>query len=100
MQLQPCAFPPQAARLPTVTTIRVPEGYNWKEITDFLMDKHSIEIAGGLGPTAGKVGSALPFPKPTQGCGHQQCNTKLIQGCASCCLCSNTPCHVELHIIE
>ncbi|XP_015726804.1 serine--pyruvate aminotransferase isoform X2 [Coturnix japonica] len=44
-----------AARLPTVTTVRVPEGYNWKEITAFLMDKHSIEISGGLGPTAGKV---------------------------------------------
>uniref|UniRef100_A0A8C2SRZ6 Alanine--glyoxylate aminotransferase n=1 Tax=Coturnix japonica TaxID=93934 RepID=A0A8C2SRZ6_COTJA len=45
----------EAARLPTVTTVRVPEGYNWKEITAFLMDKHSIEISGGLGPTAGKV---------------------------------------------
>uniref|UniRef100_H9H1G9 Alanine--glyoxylate aminotransferase n=1 Tax=Meleagris gallopavo TaxID=9103 RepID=H9H1G9_MELGA len=45
----------EAARLPTVTTIKVPEGYNWKEITAFLMDKHSIEISGGLGPTAGKV---------------------------------------------
>ncbi|XP_031452351.1 serine--pyruvate aminotransferase [Phasianus colchicus] len=45
----------EAVRLPTVTTVRVPEGYNWKEITAFLMDKHSIEISGGLGPTAGKV---------------------------------------------
>uniref|UniRef100_A0A8V1A3D6 Alanine--glyoxylate aminotransferase n=1 Tax=Gallus gallus TaxID=9031 RepID=A0A8V1A3D6_CHICK len=44
-----------AARLPTVTTVRVPEGYNWKDITTFLMDKHNIEISGGLGPTAGKV---------------------------------------------
>eukprot|EP00076_Gallus_gallus_P007295 XP_003641783.2 serine--pyruvate aminotransferase [Gallus gallus] len=45
----------EAARLPTVTTVRVPEGYNWKDITTFLMDKHNIEISGGLGPTAGKV---------------------------------------------
>ncbi|OXB58643.1 hypothetical protein ASZ78_003610 [Callipepla squamata] len=45
----------EAARLPTVTTVKVPEGYDWKEITAFLMDKHSIEISGGLGPTAGKV---------------------------------------------
>ncbi|NXQ31504.1 SPYA protein, partial [Alaudala cheleensis] len=43
------------ARLPTITTIRVPEGYNWKDITAFLMDKHGMEIAGGLGPTEGKV---------------------------------------------
>ncbi|XP_065604114.1 alanine--glyoxylate aminotransferase [Cyrtonyx montezumae] len=45
----------EAARLPTITTVKVPEGYDWKEITAYLMDKHSIEISGGLGPTAGKV---------------------------------------------
>ncbi|NXL82069.1 SPYA protein, partial [Leptocoma aspasia] len=43
------------ARLPTITTVRVPEGYNWKDITAFLMDNHGMEIAGGLGPTVGKV---------------------------------------------
>ncbi|NWR22492.1 SPYA protein, partial [Emberiza fucata] len=46
---------PQQARLPTITTVRVPEGYSWKDITAFLMDKHGVEIAGGLGPTEGKV---------------------------------------------
>ncbi|XP_030136163.4 alanine--glyoxylate aminotransferase isoform X1 [Taeniopygia guttata] len=45
----------EKARLPTITTVRVPEGYNWKDITAFLMDKHGMEIAGGLGPTVGKV---------------------------------------------
>ncbi|NXT92891.1 SPYA protein, partial [Anhinga rufa] len=45
----------EKARLPTITTLRVPEGYDWKEITAFLMDKHAIEIAGGLGPSVGKV---------------------------------------------
>ncbi|XP_069720707.1 alanine--glyoxylate aminotransferase isoform X2 [Phaenicophaeus curvirostris] len=48
-------FVKEEARLPTITTVKVPEGYDWKEITAFLMDKHAIEIAGGLGPTAGKV---------------------------------------------
>uniref|UniRef100_A0A8C6JGS0 Alanine--glyoxylate aminotransferase n=1 Tax=Melopsittacus undulatus TaxID=13146 RepID=A0A8C6JGS0_MELUD len=43
------------ARLPTITTVRVPEGYDWKEITAFLMDNHAIEISGGLGPSLGKV---------------------------------------------
>ncbi|NWU44879.1 SPYA protein, partial [Hylia prasina] len=43
------------ARLPTITTVRVPEGYNWKDITAFLMDNHGMEVAGGLGPTVGKV---------------------------------------------
>ncbi|XP_058700469.1 alanine--glyoxylate aminotransferase isoform X2 [Poecile atricapillus] len=45
----------EKARLPTITTVRVPEGYNWKDITAFLMDNHGMEIAGGLGPTVGKV---------------------------------------------
>ncbi|NXT19940.1 SPYA protein, partial [Syrrhaptes paradoxus] len=45
----------EVARLPTVTTVRVPEGYDWKDITAFLMDNHAIEIAGGLGPSVGKV---------------------------------------------
>ncbi|NXN65761.1 SPYA protein, partial [Himantopus himantopus] len=45
----------EKARLPTITTVRVPEGYDWKEITAFLMDNHAIEIAGGLGPSVGKV---------------------------------------------
>ncbi|XP_067128493.1 LOW QUALITY PROTEIN: alanine--glyoxylate aminotransferase [Centruroides vittatus] len=42
-------------RLPTVTTIRVPEGINWKEISMLIMKKYGIEISGGLGPTAGLV---------------------------------------------
>nr|XP_033815504.1 serine--pyruvate aminotransferase [Geotrypetes seraphini] len=45
----------QAVRLPTVTTISVPEGYDWMEITSYIMKKHSIEITGGLGPSTGKV---------------------------------------------
>ncbi|GAB0193330.1 serine--pyruvate aminotransferase [Grus japonensis] len=45
----------EKARLPTITTVSVPEGYDWKEITAFLMDNHAIEIAGGLGPSVGKV---------------------------------------------
>ncbi|KAM4041301.1 alanine--glyoxylate aminotransferase isoform 2-T2 [Anomaloglossus baeobatrachus] len=44
-----------ALRLPTVTTICVPEGYDWKEITTYIMKNHSIEISGGLGPSSGKV---------------------------------------------
>ncbi|XP_056420664.1 alanine--glyoxylate aminotransferase isoform X1 [Hyla sarda] len=44
-----------ALRLPTVTTICVPEGYDWKEITTYIMKNHSIEITGGLGPSTGKV---------------------------------------------
>jgi len=42
-------------RLPTVTTVKVPEGVDWKDVASHMMRKHKIEISGGLGPTAGKV---------------------------------------------
>lgn len=45
----------QRARLPTVTTIVAPHGYNWKEITAYIMKTHNIEISGGLGPSVGLV---------------------------------------------
>uniref|UniRef100_A0A8D0HH14 Alanine--glyoxylate aminotransferase n=1 Tax=Sphenodon punctatus TaxID=8508 RepID=A0A8D0HH14_SPHPU len=43
------------ARLPTVNAAWVPSGYDWKEITTFILNTHGIEISGGLGPSAGKV---------------------------------------------
>uniref|UniRef100_A0A674J1E2 Alanine--glyoxylate aminotransferase n=1 Tax=Terrapene triunguis TaxID=2587831 RepID=A0A674J1E2_9SAUR len=45
----------QEVRLPTITTFVLPEGYDWKEVTAFIMNKHAIEISGGLGPSEGKV---------------------------------------------
>jgi alanine-glyoxylate transaminase/serine-glyoxylate transaminase/serine-pyruvate transaminase len=42
-------------RLPTLTTVEVPENVDWKAVVDHLMNKHRIEIAGGLGATAGKI---------------------------------------------
>lgn len=44
-----------ALRLPTVTTIAVPAGYDWRDIVKYLLDHFSIEITGGLGPSLGKV---------------------------------------------
>jgi alanine-glyoxylate transaminase / serine-glyoxylate transaminase / serine-pyruvate transaminase len=41
-------------RLPCLTTITVPPNVNPKQVTDKAMAQ-LIEIAGGLGPTAGKV---------------------------------------------
>lgn len=45
----------QNARLPTVTTIVAPHGYDWKEITAYIMKTHNLEISGGLGPSVGLV---------------------------------------------
>ncbi|XP_017366221.1 serine--pyruvate aminotransferase isoform X1 [Cebus imitator] len=42
-------------RLPTVTTVAVPAGYDWRDIVSYLIDRFSIEITGGLGPSTGKV---------------------------------------------
>lgn len=49
--------PLQIARLPTVTTIVAPHGYDWKEITTYIMKTHNLEISGGLGPSVGLVGN-------------------------------------------
>jgi aspartate aminotransferase-like enzyme len=38
-----------------VNTIKVPEGVDWAALVKNAMDKFNLEIAGGLGPTAGKV---------------------------------------------
>merc|ERR1711973_256537 len=43
------------SRLPTVTTIKVPEGVNWQAVAGHCMKNHLVEISGGLGPSAGKV---------------------------------------------
>lgn len=42
-------------RLPTVTTVAVPAGYDWKDLVRYVMQHHGIEITGGMGPTVGKV---------------------------------------------
>jgi len=44
-----------AERLVTVTTIEVPDGVDWLAVNTYIMNKYSLEIAGGLGPTVGKV---------------------------------------------
>jgi aspartate aminotransferase-like enzyme len=43
----------------------VPDGVDWAAVVKNAMDKYNVEIAGGLGPTAGKVwrvGIMVCFP--------------------------------------
>lgn len=54
MGLEPFVKNP-ADRLVTVNTIKVPEGVDWAAVSKNAMDKYNVEIAGGLGPTVGKV---------------------------------------------
>eukprot|EP00798_Chlamydomonas_sp_ICE-L_P006579 gene6579-3231_t len=42
-------------RLITVNTIKVPEGVDFAALIKNAMDKYNVEIAGGFGPSAGKV---------------------------------------------
>lgn len=42
-------------RLPTITTVTVPAGYNWRDIVSYVLNHFHIEISGGLGPTEEKV---------------------------------------------
>lgn len=45
----------QDLRLPSVTTISIPEGYNWREMLQYIMKHHNMEMTGGLGPSTGMV---------------------------------------------
>lgn len=54
MGLEPFVKDPKD-RLATVNTIKVPEGVDWAAVCKNAMDKYNVEIAGGLGPTVGKV---------------------------------------------
>ncbi|MBD2384998.1 alanine--glyoxylate aminotransferase family protein [Cylindrospermum sp. FACHB-282] len=42
-------------RLPTLTTVCIPEGIDGKAVAKQLLHEHDIEIGGGLGELAGKV---------------------------------------------
>ena len=48
-------FVPQEHRLPSLTTVRVPEGVDDARVRGALLAEHSIDIGGGQGPLAGKV---------------------------------------------
>ncbi len=46
---------PPAHRLPTLTTVRVPEGVDEAQVRTRLRDEYNIEVGAGFGPLKGKV---------------------------------------------
>ncbi len=46
---------PVEYRLPTLTTVKVPDGIEAKAVNRKLLEEHNIEIGGGLGELGGKV---------------------------------------------
>ena len=47
--------PPAGFRLPQLTTVRIPDGVDDGAVRKELLERHGIEIGGGLGPLAGTV---------------------------------------------
>lgn len=45
----------KSSRLPCVTGVIVPDGVNWKDVSDYAMKHFRVEISGGLGAQAGKI---------------------------------------------
>lgn len=50
-----CFIEEPAIRLPSLTTVKVPDGVDAKDVAGRLLNEFNIEIAGGFGPLAGKV---------------------------------------------
>lgn len=48
-------FADREHRLPSLTTVRVPEGVEDARVRGALLSEHTIEIGGGQGPLAGKI---------------------------------------------
>jgi alanine-glyoxylate transaminase/serine-glyoxylate transaminase/serine-pyruvate transaminase len=46
---------PEQNRIPTLNTVRVPDGVDEAKVRKHLLEDAGIEIAGGFGPLAGKV---------------------------------------------
>ena len=46
---------PEELRLPTLTTVRIPEDVDGKAFTQHLLNNYGIEVGGGLGVLAGKI---------------------------------------------
>jgi alanine-glyoxylate transaminase/serine-glyoxylate transaminase/serine-pyruvate transaminase len=46
---------PEPLRVPTLTTVCIPEGVDGKAFSRHLLDRFGIEVGGGLGALAGKV---------------------------------------------
>ena len=46
---------PEELRLPTLTTVRIPEDVDGKAFSSHLLNSHGIEVGGGLGVLAGKI---------------------------------------------
>lgn len=46
---------PEDLRLPTLTTVRIPDDVDGKAFSAYLLNTHGIEVGGGLGVLAGKI---------------------------------------------
>src|SRR5262249_40069162 len=54
-------LPPEADRLHSLNTVRIPDGVDDAAVRKLLLEEFSIEIGGGLGPLAGKIWRVGPM---------------------------------------
>lgn len=47
--------PDSQNRMSTVNTVKIPSGVDFTKVAKYAMDKYSMEISNGLGPTAGQA---------------------------------------------
>ena len=64
---------PAAQRIPSLTTVRVPEGVDEAAVRVTLREEHGIEIGAGLGPLKGRV-----WRIGLMGYGSQLANVELL----------------------
>jgi alanine-glyoxylate transaminase/serine-glyoxylate transaminase/serine-pyruvate transaminase len=60
-------------RLPTVTLVKLPDGIDWQKIIRYVLEKYSLEIAPGLGPSSGRV-----WRIGLMGYNSKKCNVELV----------------------
>ena len=48
-------YVPEGRRIPTINTVRVPDGITDTQVRKQLVEEYGIDIAGGFGPLAGKI---------------------------------------------
>lgn len=78
---------PYKYRLPSLTTVRVPDGVDVKAVAGQLLREYNIEIAGGFGPLAGQI-----WRVGLMGFNSRPENVMLLLAalknwCKSCCFC-------------
>lgn len=76
-----------------------PDGYNWKEITAYVMKRHNLEISGGLGPSAGMVVCNTPLSSELE-CYRPILLERWLTGSLMSCLTTKSAPHLSIYLVS